>query len=951
MTSSSQLRTVSADSEWQFFANVVQLFDSPILLLDEERRVRLMNGPAERLTGWKSEAATGKYFADVLGLDETASEQVCPSDLNWEQEAAQPWTGFSCLLDSGVDRSIKFRRKPMVLADGKKVTVLVLEGLGPWELRDRDALSGSPVVFFETSNDGELVYGADQLAQMLGYGPDDAGRRTFFDYVLPNQQTLLHQVWNRVLEGHPIRGSEIGFVTVEGHQQPYWVSFFPVVGVKGDIVGVRGTASDLAAQKSLAYALEAAEERFTVLFRESSDPILILSMSGEILSANPSFEQITGIRSDELFCGEKGWSDFVHEEEVSMLGESIRRCRETGQSDTIECRMRTVEGHFLWYEQSHSLLHDESGNPKGIMAVARDINRRKQQEMRLLERAQDMQRRHQRAQALISKLKSFFTRISSLPTDLDGFVNGVCDVLFDMYRPLRVAVMLTEGERKLYEVGAHLPEHLKDESGNPRRSLMSESVMENGLPLYNNELPGTEPYQDDPIVKALNLVTYLGAPLRDSTGRLRGTLSLVDTETRAFDSLDVELITVAALHVAARMRAEEQEEVQRELQEHLRQAQKMEAVGMLAGGIAHDFNNILSGILGFSSFLLSKEQPGTDRHRNLELIEHSAERASDLTRQLLAFSRRKHFAKQAVVINDIIADVLSILHRSLAKNIVIREELSDDLPPIHGDAGQLNQVIMNLCLNAADAMAEKGGTLRIKTAHRLLTTRERAVLVDGGRGEYVCITISDTGGGMNAEVQKHLFDPFFTTKSDRGGSGLGLSIVYGIITNHGGDITVESAEGKGSVFKLYFPVYKGEVQKELPATKLKLRGSETVLVVDDEMIVRQMVTSVLKEYGYKVIAVSSGPEAVAMLEELNGRVHLILLDMVMPGMDGEATFRALREINEDVPILLTSGFADEERSNRLIKAGAKGMIHKPYKSEELAARIREVLTEHVWSST
>jgi DNA-binding response OmpR family regulator len=173
--------------------------------------------------------------------------------------------------------------------------------------------------------------------------------------------------------------------------------------------------------------------------------------------------------------------------------------------------------------------------------------------------------------------------------------------------------------------------------------------------------------------------------------------------------------------------------------------------------------------------------------------------------------------------------------------------------------------------------------------------------------------------------------------------------VYGIMTNHGGAVTVESKENKGTVFKLYLPVYKGKVRTREKAAPLQLRGSETVLVVDDEIIVRQMVTAVLKEYGYKVLLATSGHEAVEHLKALKGRIHMVLLDMVMPGMDGEATFHALRKVDENVPILLTSGFTAEDRSQRLIEQGAKGLVHKPYKSEELAARVREVLSESVWS--
>jgi len=937
---------MAPDTLREALLHLIGLLDQPAFLVEAGGQVELANEAALGLTGWTSEEAIGNRIDRVLGLHDAASEGL----LRALQECVVEhpfWQEVLCTARGGSPRWVRVRGRRVTVPPDTRV-LLLIGGAGTWEERYKDILAGSTVVFFETLRDGQLVYGADQLAGALGYERPPASLQE----LLPDEQrALFDEAWNRAVAGEQVRGYELRLAQARGGTQPFWVSLFPVTGMNGEIVGIRGTASDLGEQKSLAYALEASEERFSVLFRESSDPILILSMKGEILSANPSFERTTGIHSDELFCAEQGWHDFVEAEDMPALFETINRCAESGQDQRVELRVKTQGHGDVWFEETLSILHDEEGQAKGIMAVARDIQRRKLQEFELREKALDMQRRHQRAQALISRLKSFFTRISALPTDIDSFIHGVCEILYEMYEPLRVAVFVEEKGGRVYEQGAMLPPVLTNDLGHPVESAMSRQVVETGLPLYSNTLAQTEPYAQDAVTRELGIETYLGAPLRDSTGRIWGTLSLVDREARSFDSLDVELITVAALHVAARLRAEEQEIIKRELEEHLRQAQKMEAVGMLAGGIAHDFNNILSGILGFASFLLSKVEEGSDLYNNLSLIEQSAVRASDLTRQLLAFARRKHFAKQPVSMNQCIEEVMGILQRSISKNVVIRMELAKDLPPVLGDPGQLNQVIMNLCLNAADAMSEKGGTLRLKTAHRLLTAREKAVLVGAGPGEYVCIMVSDTGRGMTEEIQKHIFDPFFTTKADRGGSGLGLSIVYGIITNHGGDITVESAPEKGSVFRLYFPVHHGAIASEQKPASLQLRGTETVLVVDDEIIVRQMVTAVLKEYGYKVIAVASGAEAVDMLKELKGRIHLALLDMVMPGMDGEATFHALRQVEEGLPVLLTSGFADEQRSARLIEQGAKGMIHKPYKSEELASKIREVLTAHVWSGT
>jgi PAS domain S-box-containing protein len=692
--------------------------------------------------------------------------------------------------------------------------------------------------------------------------------------------------------------------------------------------------------QGLAQALEAAEERFNVLFRESSDPVLMLSVNGDIVAANHGFERFTGWRSEQMFSGERTWADCVHPDDMNTLETRIKEAIAQGREQLFEIRLANDDGFYQWFEQSVNPLHDPQGETQGFVAVARNIHRRKELEVQLREKAQDMKRRHQRAQLLIAKLKHFFSRLSALPSDLDGYMSGVCETLSDMYQPFAAIIRITGKEPRVFHAGQARLDHAQQEDS----ATMCKHVMETGMPLYSNSLNATEPYRDDPFVRAYGLITYLGAPLRDSTGAIRGALSILDNEKRYYDNVDVELITVAALHVAARLRGEEQEALNRELADHLRQAQKMEAVGLLAGGIAHDFNNILSGILGFSSYLLSKVDEESIIHRDLKLIEQSAVRASDLTRQLLAFARRKHFQKEPVSMNAALQEVLALLRRSIPKHIAIEEQYDASTPLVHGDPGQLNQVVMNLCLNAADAMRDmRTGTLRIATETRALTPRERVILSDSSEGPYVCVTIADSGPGMSEEVQEHIFEPFFTTKSSQGGTGLGLSIVYGIVSNHEGHVVVDSAEGEGTVFTLYLPQYQGSLEGAEEETGTLARGTETILVIDDETIVRQMVSEVLRGHGYHVVAAESGAEGARFMDELRGKVHLVLLDMLMPDMDGEATFKLLRRIDPSLPIMLTSGYVQEEKSARLIQQGAMGMIYKPYKSDVLLRRIRKAL--------
>ena len=380
---------------------------------------------------------------------------------------------------------------------------------------------------------------------------------------------------------------------------------------------------------------------------------------------------------------------------------------------------------------------------------------------------------------------------------------------------------------------------------------------------------------------------------------------------------------------------------------HRRLTQKMEAIGLLAGRVSHAFNNILSGMIGFTSFLLKRVQQGSAIHRDLSLIEKSAEHAADLTQQLMAFARHKHFTKETVKMDKIITETLKVLSRSLPSDMHIDVCVDESSHYILGDPHQLNQAIMNLCMNAVEAMSDGGGELVVRMESTSLNAGERALLANGSLdpNNFICIRISDSGTGMDEDVLARIFDPFYTTKTMQGSTGLGLSIVYGVITNHGGNILVDSEVGRGSTFRIYLPVYNGDpIPSEEDDENITLHGTETILVVDDELIVRQMVKEVFNEYGYHVIIAASGDEAVQLFGNLAGRVDLVLLDMLMPGMSGETTFHTLRKMDPNLNILLTTGFATEGQCERLLKEGALDVIYKPYKSEALLARLRKIFS-------
>ena len=376
---------------------------------------------------------------------------------------------------------------------------------------------------------------------------------------------------------------------------------------------------------------------------------------------------------------------------------------------------------------------------------------------------------------------------------------------------------------------------------------------------------------------------------------------------------------------------------------HRRLAEKMEAVGLLARGIAHDFNNILSGILGFTSYLKAKAQPGTDLHRDLSLIEQSGVRAAELTGQLFLIARRRHFTKEPVDINSLIEEALSLIQPTLGAATALRRRLKFEIPAIPGDGAHLKQAILNLCMNAADAMGEHGGTLTVSSACRTLTLHEREVLDLVPEAAYVCVGITDTGREIDVDLLKHVFDPFYPVRSKSGKGNLLLSIVYGIVLNHYGDILVESSAEHGTTFRMYLPIASRDQKEEDGEPAAQLDGKENVLVVDDEAIVCQVVGDILKMHGYKVISSPSGEEALNALRTSKDKIDMVLLDLVMPGMGGEEVFHALQKLDPKLPVLLTSITAQEALGERLITQGAKGIVYKPYKSKALLAAIRKVL--------
>lgn len=418
-----------------------------------------------------------------------------------------------------------------------------------------------------------------------------------------------------------------------------------------------------------------------------------------------------------------------------------------------------------------------------------------------------------------------------------------------------------------------------------------------------------------------------GAPIIDSGGKFVGAVIVFQDDS-------------------ARRRAEQ---AQIEIEHRLQQSQKLEAIGTLTGGVAHDFNNLLTAILGFTQLAMHTLTPSDEAFDSLVNVEQAGMRAAELTKKLLTFSRQESLDRKVIDLNDSIAAILKLLERVIGEDIKVTFTREKDIRPVNADPSQIEQVIMNLSVNARDAMPS-GGQLALETRNIELDEYYCRRYPSCQPGEYVQIMVSDTGSGMDADTLDHIFEPFFTTKDIHKGTGLGLSMVYGIIKQHDGHISVYSEPGQGTTFKLYLPV-SGDASHLVQTTgKSPFKGgSETILVAEDEWALRKLSRDVLEAIGYSVISAANGNEAIKIFKERSNEIDLLLLDVIMPSAGGVEVYKEVRGLgHDDVPVIFMTGYSSEvlNHANQSdIDFNVLPVIQKPYTLDGLGRIVREVLDE------
>ena len=693
-------------------------------------------------------------------------------------------------------------------------------------------------------------------------------------------------------------------ISIESSKTRFFISFFLVsfmsfvsaYQMRRDqhslLTNQQSLRNEIEERKRAEEALQQSEERYRTILENIEDGYYEVDLPGNLTFFNDSLCRMLGYTRDEMMgMGNKQYTD---EENRKKLYEAFNEVYRTGKpAKGFDWQVFTKDGRKLFGEVSVSLIRDSKGLPIGFRGIARDITERKQAEEALRAEKQKFERLLENAPfgLIVIDQQGIFKYVNSKFVELFGYdVNEIPNG--------------REWFRKAY------PD-----------SDYRHHVIETWIQDTNISAPGE------------NVPRIFTATCKDGTKKIIRFITVnLGTGEYLMSCEDITLV----------QRAEEEKAV---LAEQLRQSQKMEAIGRLAGGIAHDFNNLLTVIRGYNQLSLLELKPDDKLRQNIEEVTRATQRASDLTHHLLAFSRRQIMEMKVLNLNTLLKDLDKMLHRVIGEDIQLTYLLSDELGKIKVDPGQMEQVILNLAVNARDAMPS-GGKLTIETSNAELDETYAHTHIGTKPGHYVMMSVSDTGMGMTPEVRERAFDPFFTTKEKGKGTGLGLSTCYGIVKQSGGNIWAYSESGRGTTIKIYLPRVDGSLEEpEEPGEAAEiLKGTETILAVEDEIEVRKLVAQVLLSQGYTVMEASNGKDALNVAQENTGRkIDLLLTDVVMPGMSGRELAEALGLRHPKMKVLYMSGYTDNAIVHHGVLEEGVNYIQKPFTLDTLARKVREVL--------
>jgi two-component system cell cycle sensor histidine kinase/response regulator CckA len=720
---------------------------------------------------------------------------------------------------------------------------------------------------------------------LLGFGPGELKDRSILEWHAPEAKAAVLEAVDVVMQkGQNMIESPL--LTKDGGVIP-----FLMTGVKLELQGqqyLMGVGIDISERNRALEALRDSEKKYRLIAENTADLISIMDMNLHFTYVSPASMRLRG------FTVEEAMAQTI---EQVLTPESLRTAiavfenemllEASGTADPDRTRILELEqykkdGSTVWMEVSISFLRDKDGNAVEILAVTRDISDRKLNEIALRENEEKF-------------------RLT--------------------YRSSPDAVNINRLEDGMY---VDINEGFTRGMGYTREAVIGRTSLE--INIWN------DPADRQKLVQGLQEKGYyenLEAQFRRKDGSLITGL------------MSARVISLKGVpHIISITRDITESKL---IASKLQQIQKFEAIGTLAGGIAHDFNNLLMGIQGRAS-LISMDLDASHPYREqIQAIEEYIRSATNLTQQLLGLARGGKYEVKPVDINELVRASSDMFGRT-RKEIRIHSKCQASPLVVEADRRQLEQVLLNMYINAWQAMPPNGGELYLET--KIVTMDEASCKTHQTKpGRYVKVSITDTGTGMSETIRLQIFDPFFTTKEKGRGTGLGLASAFGIIKNHGGMITVYSEVGHGTTFTIYLPVSDKDAHREVPVGGELIKGSATILLVDDEALIIDVARAMLERLGYRVVVCMEGQEAVTVITDMGDEIDLVILDMILPGMDGGTTFDCIRQIQPDMPVILSSGYAINGQADNIMRRGCNGFMQKPYNIAELSQKIRSVLDE------